>query len=104
VPGYSSAAEEIFVQLLLSGTKIILARAMLTPGFVDTRSHFAGVSDFVETGSVENRNLSIFSLPPRQPYRFQRSKSLTLSPRLRVICMKSLPEVGCGDQEEVAGE
>ena len=36
---------------------------MLTPDF-DMRSHFAAVSEFVEAGSVENRNFWTFSAPP----------------------------------------
>jgi len=42
------------------------------------RSHFAAVSEFVEAGSVENRNFGTFSPSPRHPYRFQRSVSFIL--------------------------
>jgi len=44
-PGYAPDAEGIFVQLLLSGTKIMDTR-LVNSGF----SYFGAVSEFVETG------------------------------------------------------
>ena len=69
VPGNAPAAEGIFVQLLLSGMEIIDTRHV-NSGF-DRRSHFVAVSEFVEAGSVENRNFSTFSPHPHSPTDFK---------------------------------
>jgi len=99
---YAPAAEGIFVQMSLTGTEIIGTRHA-DSGFWYALPPCRGVGVCGGRVARKSKFFDIFTLTPT-PYRFRRSKCLTLRSRPRGTCVNSLPEIGCGGLGEVASK